>query len=86
MQHLPVSYTLTVGALALMAPFQRVLQKTWGGTMRIGAFTAFLVAALPFQISGMPMAFWAMVAGVAIATASENGYVVRRWQMIAARR
>ena len=65
-QQLPVAFTLTVGALALIAPFQHVIRKTWSGPRRSGAVTAFLVAALPFQFVGMPMAFWAMVAGVAV--------------------
>ena len=79
-QQLPVSYTLTVGALALVAPFHHVIRKTWHGPMRSGAVTAFLIAALPFQIVGMPMAFWAMVAGVAVVAVIQSWPKVMRWR------
>ena len=76
-QQLPVAYTLTVGALALVAPFQHVIRKTWNGPKRTGAVTAFLVAALPFQFVGIPMAFWAMVAGIAVVAMIESWPKVR---------
>ena len=79
-QQLPASYTLTVGALALLAPFHHVIKKTWYGPMRVPAVTAFVLAALPFQIVGMPMAFWAVVAGVAVVLGIEAGTVLRRWR------
>ena len=77
-QQLPVSYTLAVGALALISPFQRVVRNTWVGPMRLGAVSAFVIATLPFHIFGMPMAFWAMVVGAAVAMVSEHAYIVRR--------
>lgn len=76
-QQLPVSYTLTVGALALLAPFHHVIRKTWHGPMRGGAVIAFVLAALPFQLVGMPMAFWAIVAGVAVVLGIEVGKTLR---------
>ena len=72
-QQLPVSYTLAVGALALISPFQRVVRTTWCGPMRLGAASAFVVATLPFHIAGMPMAFWAMVVGAAVVAGAEIG-------------
>ncbi len=72
-QQLPVSYTLAVGALALLSPFQKVVRKTWYGPMRLGAASAFVVATLPFHIVDMPMAFWAMVVGVAVVAGTESG-------------
>lgn len=72
-QQLPGSYTLTVGALALLAPFYNLIKKTWFGPMRVGAVTALMLAALPLQFAGMPMAFWAMVAGVAIVLGTASG-------------
>jgi len=72
-QQLPASYTLTVGALALVAPFLHVIRKTWHGPMRFGAVTALVLAALPLQIVAMPMAFWAMVAGVAVVAGTDSG-------------
>ena len=72
-QQLPVSYTLAIGALALISPFQLVVRKTWYGPMRLGAVSAFVVATLPFQIAEMTMAFWAMVVGAAVVAGSEFG-------------
>ncbi len=79
-QDLPISYTLTVGALALVAPFMRVWEKTVEGPMRIGALTAFGLALLPFQVVGMPMAFWALIAGIAASTALEPKHIWRCWR------
>ena len=78
-QQLPVSYTLAVGALALISPFQRVVRMTWYGPMRLGAVSAFVVATLPYQIAGMPMAFWAMIVGVAVVLGTESGK--RMWRL-----
>jgi len=72
-QQLPVSYTLAIGALALISPFQLVVRKTWYGPMRLGAVSAFVVATLPFQFVEMPMAFWAMVVGAAVVAGTELG-------------
>lgn len=84
-QQLPVSYTLAVGALALISPFQRVVGNTWVGPMRLGAVSAFVVATLPFHIFGMPMAFWGMVVGAVVATVSEHVNLVQRWPSIGVR-
>jgi predicted benzoate:H+ symporter BenE len=65
-QELPVSYTLTVGALALVAPFKQVLLKSLAGSGKAGALTAIVAATIPVQLAGMPMAFWALVAGVVV--------------------
>ena len=79
-QQLPVSYVLAVGALALISPFQRVVRNTWYGPMRLGAVSAFVVAILPFQIAEMPMAFWAMVVGVAAVAGTECGKKLWRFR------
>ena len=79
-QELPISYTLTVGALALVAPFKVVLRKTVEGPMRYGALTAFVVAALPFQAVGMPMAFWALAAGIAVSVLLEQRHIMGSWR------
>ena len=83
-QQLPISYTLTVGALALVAPFMLVLRKTVEGPMRHGAVTAFVVAALPFQAIGMPMAFWALVAGIVVSVVLEQSHIVLSWRPVRA--
>ena len=61
-QDIPFSYALTVGALALTVSF-RVLIVT--GPIRYGAMIAFFAATLPLHFAGMPLAFWALLAGVA---------------------
>lgn len=78
-QDLPLSYTLTVGALALTLSFKTLVMKTVGGPMRYGAMTAFVAAALPLHFAGLPMAFWALVAGVAAAGVLESGQLMRCW-------
>ncbi len=79
-QDLPLSYTLTVGALALTAAFKVLVKKTVSGPMRYGAITAFVTAALPLHIAGLPMAFWALAAGVAVSGALEFGQLFQVWR------
>ncbi|MCH8894170.1 MAG: benzoate/H(+) symporter BenE family transporter [Chloroflexi bacterium] len=79
-QDLPLSYTLTVGALALTLSFKVLVKKTVTGPMRYGAMTAFVAAALPLHFAGLPMAFWALIAGVAAAGILESGQLMRCWR------
>ena len=79
-QDLPLSYTLTVGALALTAAFKVLVKKTVSGPMRYGAITAFVAAALPLHLAGLPMAFWALAAGVAVAGVLESGPLLQVWR------
>jgi benzoate membrane transport protein len=76
-QDLPLSFTLSIGALALLPTFKIVARKSLGGSMpmpvKAGAMTTLTVAALPFQAAGMPMAFWAIIAGVVVSVALEHG-------------
>ena len=79
-QDLPLSYTLTMGALALTAAFRALVKKTVSGPMRYGAITAFVAAALPLHLAGLPMAFWALAAGVAVAGVLESGQLWQVWR------
>ena len=79
-QGLPVSYTLSIGAFALVAPLSHVIRKTVNGPLRLGGITAFVAAALPFQVAGMPMAFWAIVAGVAASAILEHRGLLQAWR------
>ena len=79
-QDLPLSYTLTVGALALTLAFKTLVQKTVSGPMRYGAITAFVAAALPLHLAGLPMAFWGLAAGMAVAGILESGQLMRVWR------
>jgi len=79
-QDLPLSYTLSVEALALTASFKVLAIKTAKGPMKYGAMTAFVAAALPLQMAGMPMAFWALLARVAAAGVLEQGQLLKCWR------
>ena len=51
--------------------------------VKAGAITALTVAALPLQAAGMPMAFWALIAGVVVSTALQHGMMgqtLRAWR------
>ena len=79
-QDLPLSFTLTVGALALTKAFRALVIKTVSGPMRYGAITAFVAAALPLHLAGLPMAFWALAAGVAAAGVLESRQLMKVWR------
>ncbi|MCH7739287.1 MAG: benzoate/H(+) symporter BenE family transporter [Chloroflexi bacterium] len=83
-QDLPLSFTLSVGALALLPTFKVIARKSLGGRMPVpvkaGAITALTVAAMPFQAAGMPMAFWALLAGVLVSVALEHGLIWQTWR------
>ena len=79
-QDRPLSYTLTVGALALTLSFKVLVKKTISGPMRYGAMVAFVAAALPLHYAGLPMAFWALIAGVAVAGVLESGQLMQLWR------
>jgi predicted benzoate:H+ symporter BenE len=79
-QELPLAYTLTVGALALTMSFKVLVKKTVTGPMRYGAMVAFVAATLPLHMAGMPMAFWALLAGVGAAGLLESGQLMRCWR------
>ena len=79
-QELPLAYTLTVGALALTLSFKVLVEKTVSGPMKYGAMVAFVAATLPLHMAGMPMAFWALLAGVGAAGLLESGQLMRCWR------
>lgn len=71
-QHVPLAFTLTVGALAMMPALRTVASKSIKGPMRVSGITAMVISALPFQIIDMPMAFWALVAGTVASMAMKK--------------
>ena len=83
-QDLPLSFTLLIGALALLPTFKVITRKSLQGSMPVpvkaGAITALIVAAMPFQAAGMPMAFWALLAGVLVSVALEHGLMWQTWR------
>ncbi|MCH2500352.1 MAG: hypothetical protein MK118_08865 [Dehalococcoidia bacterium] len=76
-QDIPLSYALTVGARAPTVSF-RVLTVT--GPIRYGAMIAFFAATLPLHFAGMPMAFWALLAGVAGVGVFESKQLLQCWR------
>ena len=83
-QDLPLSFTLSVGALALLPSFKVLVRKSVTGPVKGGAVTALVVAALPFQAVGMPMAFWALLAGAVVAVALEHRPGLGTWRRTSA--
>lgn len=79
-QALPIAYTLTIGALALLAPFRQTFAVTRTGDLRLGALAAFALAAVPMQLLGMPMAFWALIAGVSVSAVLEHQKIMAIWK------
>jgi len=78
-QDLPLSYTLTVGALSLSLSFKALIEKTVTGPMRYGAIAAFVAATLPLQMAGLPMAFWALVVGISAENILTFVQSLQRW-------
>ena len=76
-QDFPLSYTLTVGSLAVTLSFKVLVQKTVSGPMRYGTMIAFVATTLPLHMAGMPMAFWALLAGVGAAGLLESGQLMQ---------
>jgi benzoate membrane transport protein len=60
----PPSYLSALAGLAILTSFQEAILNGFGGRLRFGATVAFLVAATPFSIGGIPSAFWSLLAGL----------------------
>jgi benzoate membrane transport protein len=69
----PHAYVVTLAGLALWPSFQEALVKALGSRLRFGATVAFVVAATPFEVAGIPSAFWALLAGLAASLVAERG-------------
>jgi len=79
-QDIPLSYTLTVGALALTVSFRVLVMKTVTRPMCNGAMIAFVVATLPLHFPGMPITFWPLLAEVAAAGVIESRQLLQCWR------
>jgi benzoate membrane transport protein len=69
---LPRSYVFALAGLAVLSALQDAFEKSFGGTLRFSALIAFGVAATPFSIAGITSAFWAILAGLAVALIVER--------------
>ena len=79
-QDIPPSHTLTVGALALTVSFRVLVMKTVTGLMCYGAMIAVVLATLPLRFAGLPITFWALLAGVAAAGVFESRQLLQCWR------
>jgi benzoate membrane transport protein len=68
----PVSYLAALAGLAILPSFQEAIVTGFDGRLRFGATVAFLVAATPFSIGGIPSAFWALLAGLVASHLTER--------------
>jgi benzoate membrane transport protein len=77
---LPKSFVVALAGVALVSSMQDALEKAFGGAMRFGALTAFVVAVSPFSLLGITSAFWALVAGVFASLLAERAQLVEFWR------
>ena len=61
---LPASYLVALAGLAILPSFQEAILSGFGGRLRFGATVAFVVAATPFSLVGIPSACWSLLAGL----------------------
>jgi predicted benzoate:H+ symporter BenE len=59
---------------------QDAFEKAFGGTLRLAALTAFVIAATPCAIAGITSAFRAIVAGMAAAFLVERPQLLAYWR------
>jgi benzoate membrane transport protein len=69
---LPTTYLVALAGLAILPSFQEAIVTGLGGRLRFGATVAFLVAATPFSIAGIPSACWSLVAGLVVSHLTER--------------
>ncbi len=69
---LPPSAVAVVTGLAVLPAFQDALARALAGPLPVGAVTAFLVAATPFQAAGIGSSSWALLAGLGASLAAER--------------
>jgi benzoate membrane transport protein len=68
----PGPYLATLAGLAILPSFQEAIVAGFGSRLRFGATVAFLIAATPITVAGVPAAFWALLAGVAASRLTER--------------
>jgi len=68
----PASYLAVLAGLAILPSFQEAILTGFGGRLRFGATVAFLVAATPFSVGGIPSAFWSLLAGLVASHLTER--------------
>ena len=76
----PPSFVVALAGLAILASFQDSLGSSFSGTLRFGATIAFLVAATPFTLAGLPSACWALASGIVAAAIAEGSELRAHWR------
>jgi benzoate membrane transport protein len=84
-QVLPAAYIYVMAGLAILAAFEDAIQKSFTGSLRLGAVIAFVVTLSTFTVAGIPAAFWALVAGVAASFVLERRELLRYWRQVVSR-
>jgi benzoate membrane transport protein len=69
-----------LAGLAVLSALQDAFEKAFGTNLRFSALVAFGVAATPFAILGITSAFWAIVAGLAVALLVERADLLAHWR------
>ena len=69
-----------LAGLAVLSALQDAFEKAFGTNLRFSALVAFGVAATPFAIFGITSAFWAIVAGLAVALLVERADLFAHWR------
>jgi benzoate membrane transport protein len=77
---LPASFIAAVAGLALLAAFQDAMTRAFSGAVRLGAVIAFVVTLSSFTVAGIPSAFWALFAGIAISFLLEREELGEIWK------
>jgi benzoate membrane transport protein len=69
---LPATYLIALAGLAILPSFQEAMSSGLAGRLRFGATVAFIVAATPFSIGGIPSACWSLLAGLVASHLTER--------------
>jgi hypothetical protein len=59
-----LQHLVALAGLAILPSFQEAVLTGFGGRLRFGATVAFVVAATPFAVAGIPNACWSLLAGL----------------------
>jgi benzoate membrane transport protein len=71
-EFLPGSYIVTLAGLGIISSMLSAMRKAFEGPMQLGALVAFVVAATPFSVAGLPSQLWAGLAALAVSLLLER--------------
>jgi benzoate membrane transport protein len=79
---LPAAFVVTMAGLAILVAFQDAMERAFSGSLRFGSVVAFAVTLSTFTISGIPSAFWALLAGIGASFLLERKELLRYWRQV----